>query len=83
MDLGGPLFETVFSEDIMLTWQRSQDYARDHGDGLRLRLRLPTRRRSPACPGSCCTTAAATVSSPSPSAPRWSATSKSPSRRGR
>ena len=24
----------------MLTWQRSQDYARDHGDGLRLRLRL-------------------------------------------
>jgi hypothetical protein len=40
MDLGGPLFETVFSEDIMLTWQRSQDYARDHGDGLRLRLRL-------------------------------------------
>ena len=40
MDLGGPLFESVFSEDIMLTWQRSQDYARDHGDGLRLRLRL-------------------------------------------
>ncbi len=40
MDLGGPLFESVFSEDIMLTWQRSQDYARDQGDGLRLRLRL-------------------------------------------
>jgi hypothetical protein len=40
MDLGGPLFESVFSEDIMLTWQRSQDQARDHGDGLRLRLRL-------------------------------------------
>jgi hypothetical protein len=40
MDLGGPLFETVFSEDIMLAWQRSQDQARDHGDGLRLRLRL-------------------------------------------
>ena len=40
MDLGGPLFESVFCEDIMLTWQRSQDYAREHGDGLRLRLRL-------------------------------------------
>ena len=40
MDLGGPLFETVFSEDIMLAWQRSQDQAREHGDGLRLRLRL-------------------------------------------
>ena len=40
MDLGGPLFESVFSEDIMLTWQRSQDYAREQGDGLRLRLRL-------------------------------------------
>jgi hypothetical protein len=40
IDLGGPLFETVFCEDIMLTWQRSQDYAREHGDGLRLRLRL-------------------------------------------
>ena len=37
-DLGGPLFETVFCEDIMLTWRRSQDYAREHGDGLRLRL---------------------------------------------
>ncbi|HEU4332707.1 MAG TPA: CHAT domain-containing protein, partial [Lapillicoccus sp.] len=40
IDLGGPLFETVFSEDIMLAWQRSQDLAREHGDGLRLRLRL-------------------------------------------
>jgi CHAT domain-containing protein len=40
MDLGGPLFETVFCEDIMLAWQRSQDYAREQGDGLRLRLRL-------------------------------------------
>jgi CHAT domain-containing protein len=40
MDLGGPLFEAVFSEDIMLAWQRSQDFARDEGDGLRLRLRL-------------------------------------------
>src|SRR5215204_5218143 len=40
IDLGGPLFESVFSEDIMLTWQRSQDYAREQGDGLRLRLRL-------------------------------------------
>jgi hypothetical protein len=40
MDLGGPLFESVFCEDIMLAWQRSQDFAREHGDGLRLRLRL-------------------------------------------
>ncbi len=40
MDLGGPLFETVFAEDIMLAWSRSQDAARNDGDGLRLRLRL-------------------------------------------
>jgi hypothetical protein len=40
MDLGGPLFETVFSEDVMLAWSRSQDVARSQGDGLRLRLRL-------------------------------------------
>jgi len=38
--LGGPLFETVFSEDVMLAWSRSQDAARGDGDGLRLRLRL-------------------------------------------
>ena len=38
--LGGPLFETVFSEDVMLAWSRSQDAARAAGDGLRLRLRL-------------------------------------------
>jgi CHAT domain-containing protein len=40
MDLGGALFETVFSQDIMLAWQRSQDLARDQDEGLRLRLRL-------------------------------------------
>ncbi|MEP6650084.1 MAG: CHAT domain-containing protein [Lapillicoccus sp.] len=40
MDLGGPLFESVFADDIMLAWQRSQDAARAQGDGLRLRLRL-------------------------------------------
>src|SRR4029453_6827633 len=40
MDLGGPLFESVFSEDIMMAWQRSQDLARDQDEGLRLRLRL-------------------------------------------
>ena len=40
MDLGGPLFESVFSEDVMLAWSRSQDSARSTGDGLRLRLRL-------------------------------------------
>ncbi len=40
MDLGGPLFESVFSEDVMLAWSRSQDVARSSGDGLRLRLRL-------------------------------------------
>ncbi len=38
--LGGRLFETVFSEDLMLSWSRSQDLAREHGHGLRLRLRL-------------------------------------------
>jgi hypothetical protein len=40
MDLGGPLFESVFSEDVMLAWSRSQDVARAAGNGLRLRLRL-------------------------------------------
>lgn len=40
MDLGGPLFESVFPEDIMLTWSRSIDAAQAAGDGLRLRLRL-------------------------------------------
>ena len=40
MDLGGPLFETVFTDDLRLAWSRSQDAARQSGDGLRLRLRL-------------------------------------------
>jgi len=40
LDLGGPLFETVFADSIMLAWSRSQDAARAAGDGLRLRLRL-------------------------------------------
>ena len=40
MDLGGPLFESVFPEDIMLTWSRSIDAAQAAGHGLRLRLRL-------------------------------------------
>ena len=40
MDLGGPLFEAVFAEDVLLAWQRSQDAVRAQGDGLRLRLRL-------------------------------------------
>lgn len=40
MDLGGPLFESVFSEDLMLAWSRSQDVTRAAGEGLRLRLRL-------------------------------------------
>lgn len=40
MALGGPLFEAVFSEDLMLAWSKSQDLAREHGHGLRLRLRL-------------------------------------------
>lgn len=40
MDLGGPLFESVFPEDLMLAWSRSIDAAQAAGDGLRLRLRL-------------------------------------------
>jgi hypothetical protein len=40
MDLGGPLFDAVFADDVMLAWSRSQDAARAQGDGLRLRLRL-------------------------------------------
>ena len=83
MDLGGPLFESVFSEDIMLTWQRSQDYARDHGDGLRLRLRLTDAPAIAGLPWELLYDGATTASSPSPSAPRWSATSTCRSRRGR
>ena len=45
----------------MLTWQRSQDYAREHGDGLRLRLRLTDAPSIAGLPGSCSTTAAATL----------------------
>lgn len=40
VDLGGGLFEAVFSEDILLAWSRSQDVSRAAGKGLRLRLRL-------------------------------------------
>ncbi|MEO7059854.1 MAG: CHAT domain-containing protein [Lapillicoccus sp.] len=40
IDLGGPLFESVFPEDVMLSWTRSLDAAAAKGDGLRLRLRL-------------------------------------------
>ena len=40
LELGGKLFESVFSEDIMLVWSRSQDITRAAGSGLRIRLRL-------------------------------------------
>ena len=40
LDLGSALFDAVFVDDLRLAWTRSQDLARQHGDGLRLRLRL-------------------------------------------
>ncbi len=40
MDFGGPLFEAVFRDEMLLAWSRSMDRARERGDGLRLRLRL-------------------------------------------
>lgn len=40
MDFGGPLYEAIFRDDVLLAWSRSQDRAREQGDGLRLRLRL-------------------------------------------
>ncbi len=40
MDFGGPLFEAVFRDEMLLAWSRSMDRAREEGDGLRLRLRL-------------------------------------------
>ncbi len=41
MDFGGPLYDTVFSGDLALAWQRSLDRARaEDAGGLRLRLRL-------------------------------------------
>jgi hypothetical protein len=40
MDLGGALFDSVFSDEVLLAWSRSQDASRAAGHGLRLRLRL-------------------------------------------
>ena len=40
LDLGSALFDAVFVDDLRLAWTRSQDLARQQGDGLRLRLRL-------------------------------------------
>lgn len=40
MDFGGPLYDAIFRDDVLLAWSRSQDIARDQGSGLRLRLRL-------------------------------------------
>ena len=40
MDFGGPLYDAIFRDDVLLAWSRSQDLARDQGGGLRLRLRL-------------------------------------------
>ena len=40
LELGGGLFEAVFTSDIRLAWARSIDKVRDARRGLRLRLRL-------------------------------------------
>ncbi len=40
MDFGGPLFEAVFREGLLLAWTRSHDVAREQDSGLRLRLRM-------------------------------------------
>lgn len=39
-DFGGPLFEAVFADDLMIAWTRSLDVTRQRDRGLRLRLRL-------------------------------------------
>jgi hypothetical protein len=38
--LGEGLFESVFSEEVLLAWSRSKDMANQRGCGLRLRLML-------------------------------------------
>ncbi len=40
MDFGGPLYDAIFRDDVLLAWSRSKDLAREEGGGLRLRLRL-------------------------------------------
>ncbi|MBD8870187.1 CHAT domain-containing protein [Nocardioides donggukensis] len=41
IDFGGPLYRAVFRDDLLLTWTRSLDLARQQdAGGLRLRLRL-------------------------------------------
>ncbi len=40
MDFGGPLYEAIFRDDLLLAWTRSQDQARQQAAGLRLRLRV-------------------------------------------
>ena len=40
MDFGGPLYDALFRDDVGMAWSRSQDFARQQGAGLRLRLRL-------------------------------------------
>ena len=40
IELGGRLFESVFSDELRLAWTRAQDIAQAEGQGLRLRLRL-------------------------------------------
>ena len=40
MDFGGPLYDAIFRDGVLLAWSRSQDLARAEAGGLRLRLRL-------------------------------------------
>lgn len=40
LDFGGPLFESVFADEVLLAWHSSLNMVRAAGDGLRLRLRL-------------------------------------------
>jgi Tol biopolymer transport system component len=40
MDFGGPLYDAIFRDEVLLAWSRSQDVAREKAGGLRLRLRL-------------------------------------------
>ena len=40
MDFGGPLYDAIFRDELLLAWSRSQDRTREQGVGLRLRLRL-------------------------------------------
>ncbi len=40
MDFGGPLYQSIFTGDLLVAWSRSLDRAREEDAGVRLRLRL-------------------------------------------